>query len=606
MLACEPMSPAFGRLKGSAAMMFPLVLAVGCLAPVIAVIRAPLTDACAVHGLKALQYASFEGRLDLRSNPIWNELSETSPLISWLTALTMQLFGSAADAGLYAASCLAAILLVLASFALGRRLGGDYLGVVAALMISVHPLMLHGARVPNPQSISLLLMVLAGVVIVGHWQKGSTLVSKRLLLAGAAFGLLIIGGGAVSLAAIVVFFLDGAVLNIAAEHQRRQERGGDRPQFMHRITLQSLVVVILLGLIVGGWQIALESSQQGAIFWQQWLEPFVAQHLRKAHSRWGFVDFWSELTGWSGPLLGLSVVGLATIVRDLTAAVDDPARRHRSLLLSWTIVGVFCWWKATRSADLDQSQILIWEAFLTAPLVFSAGIGWIEIAERRVPSLMAVLVFPLTLANLGVFAFFAEEGTNRSILGMNEWSLFQHPWAFMVVVVIVGWASARLIRRGDVNCRRALATSLGALALLHFWWGTLLPRAADSSLRELRELQASLAKISDVRQISFAGLTPRGDFSNSVPPARLVFAVARQCPHARIELARSWDEAVVPDQPSIDAQSAGTQLVVGWTPRGTIRTLPSEALLKLATPPILFDNLDVVVYLRDGNAAASQ
>src|SRR5689334_9754505 len=132
-LAVDRARPLFPVLRTAAAAMFPLAVTLAFLPALYAVAYRPSTAEGALQGLEGLRIlsvtrgsettfpASFAQLETLRFQP---------PLMSWLTALCMNLFGAGTEAALVASSYLCTVGLVLAGYALGRRLGGEYLGLV--------------------------------------------------------------------------------------------------------------------------------------------------------------------------------------------------------------------------------------------------------------------------------------------------------------------------------------------------------------------------------------------------------------------------------------------------------------------------------------------
>ncbi|HTI51875.1 MAG TPA: glycosyltransferase family 39 protein, partial [Planctomycetaceae bacterium] len=174
-LAVEPPEPLFPSLRHAEAMA-PLVVVLAFLPTLYAVAYRTLTEAGARQGLVALQCLAAENLdefIDPAMSAVPTPLAFQPLLMSWLTALALRLFGVGQAAGHVSSAYLCTAGLILAAYILGRRLGGDRLGLFSALLLAFNPHVLRLAQEPIPQSAAALFAVLAMAGTVAHWQKSS-------------------------------------------------------------------------------------------------------------------------------------------------------------------------------------------------------------------------------------------------------------------------------------------------------------------------------------------------------------------------------------------------------------------------------------------------
>src|SRR5262249_20533809 len=103
------------------------------------------------------------------------------------------------------------------------------------------------------------------------------------------------------------------------------------------------------------------------------------------------------------PLLGMSLLGFVTIFRDRFRQDDDPARQHRGLLVVWVVVALPAWLISRGFLDTDAPFVRTWETLLAIPLVITAALALIEIAERRINFSIALVFGLLSVAGTAIY-----------------------------------------------------------------------------------------------------------------------------------------------------------------------------------------------------------
>jgi 4-amino-4-deoxy-L-arabinose transferase-like glycosyltransferase len=605
-LAAEPSRPLF-PLFSAAEAMYPLVVVLAFLPALYAVVHSHLTDSGALQGLAGLRILA-SGEIGAGDAPAEFERLDRQrfqpPLMNWLTAAGLKSLGIGSAAGLAASSYLCTVGLLLAAYALGRRLGGEKLGLMAVLLLAFHPLILEGAQQPTPQSATALFALLTLAGVVTHWQKSSSITSYQLLLAGISLGLCLLAGGPVAL--VLFGIMATYILVWKIETRWRKTRSGtvwDRSQFSRRTAIRSATVLAATAFALAGWQVLLFSSRFGAEFWMQWLVPAGdrASALIPDGKLSRLSAAWLKINLLAVPIWGLTCVGLFAVLRDVWHGHEDPARRHRLILFPWIVIALGAWVCEGGLNSADDPSLNTWAALLVIPLVMAAALGLIEIAERRVGFTTAVVAGLFTLVDMAIFAGRSPDvpagdtglaaGLSRAAIGNSS--------VITLSALLAGLGIARFASASEPRRRIVLAGLLATIVLSNCWWGASTIRHAAASDREIDDLRAGLSRLSRVGRFTFVAPLRGVRSLPEQPPVRLVYGLASLWPNARFNFADSWEDAISPTGFEPNTAAAGATAYVAWSPRGLIRGTAPDPSLKSAATSFIFQGLEVVVYVRD-------
>ena len=657
-LAAEPARPLF-PLLGHADAMIPFVVVLAFLPPLYAVANRTLTEQGAWLGLAGLKCLAVADPSELFAAPALLSFGDRSPeailesslepslepgqpfrfqppLMTWLTALAMNGFGVGNAAGLVAAAYLCTAGLLIASYILAKRLGGERLGLITVLLLAFNPQILRGAQEPVPQSAAALFALLALAGLLVHWQKSSAFVSYPLLLAGIALGTCLMAGGPVAIAVVVIVLVYVLCWKFEAWQRDRSGIVWDRSQFSRRTAVRSTLVLAATGFALTGWTVLLPGSRYGGEFWSEWLRgpavAAVASHLASGltpemgPSRSAFFAAVCELNRLAVAVFSLSLLGLAAIVRDFWRAEEDPGKRHAGILLVWVAVALLAWLLLGGPASGGAPIINVWETLLAIPLIIAAAMGMIEIAERRIGFLLSLAVGLAALADAALWGRQGLAGADRE----NKMTDFTDTggWGLGLIVPLAvaaaGIALATFARASEKRRRFVLSGILLAIVLTNCWWGAFAVRRTNSGDRELDDLRAGLSKLPHVDRCTFValsspsrtspsrtslalsasshasrGLASRGQAASSQPPAELIYTLASLWPKSAINFAGSWESAMRSAGPEAALAEPGVAVFIAWSPRGRGRGTAPDTILKTATAPFLFHGLEVVAYVRD-------
>jgi 4-amino-4-deoxy-L-arabinose transferase-like glycosyltransferase len=650
-LAAEPARPLF-PLLGHADAMIPFVVILAFLPPLYAVANRTLTEQGAwlgLAGLKCLAVAdpselfdasAFHSFGDRSSDATLESAPEPSldpvqpyrfqpPFMTWLTALAMNGFGIGNAAGLVAAAYFCTAGLLIASYILAKRLGGERLGLITVLLLAFNPQILRGAQEPVPQSAAVLFALLALAGLLVHWQKSSAFVSYPLLLAGIALGICLMAGGPVTLAVMAIVLVYVLCWKFEAWQRDRTGIVWDRSQFSRRTALRSALVLAATGFALAGWSVLLPGSRYGGDFWNEWLRgPAIAAAAsdltsgltpdvtsEMGPSRSSFIAAICELNRLAVAVFSLSLLGMAAIIRGFWRAEEDPARRHAGILLVWVAVALLAWLLLGGPLAGRGPIINVWETLLAIPLIIAAAMGMIEIVERRVGFLLSLAFGLAALADSAVWGRQGLAGANwenqqGEISETRGWAL----GLFVVLAVAAAGITLTAYARASEKRRRiVLSGMLLAIVIVNCLWGAITVRRTNTGDRELDDLRAGLSKLTQVDRCTFVALSSPGRSSSgsltprssprraapSQPPAELIYTLASLWPKSTISFAQSWESAMRSSGSEAALPRSGVAVFIAWSPRGRGRGTAPDTILKTATAPFLFHGLEVVAYVRD-------
>jgi 4-amino-4-deoxy-L-arabinose transferase-like glycosyltransferase len=588
--------------------MVPLVIVLAFLPALYAIHHRTLTEAGAwegLAGLRCMDARNLAEFVDTAALDPANPYRFQPPLMTWLTEIGMRLGGAGTVAGSLAAAYLCTAGLIVAGYVLARRLGGELLGLITAGLLAFNPVVLEGAQEPVPQSAACLFAVLAVAGAVAHWQKSPVVTSYQLLLGGLSLGACLLAGGSVSLAVLLILLLYVVWWKADAWLRRRLRLSRERSPFSRRPAIRSLVVLAATAFAVGGWHVLLMSNRYGAEFWKSWwtIPPAALAASQLAGRAWLLDTAW-EFNRLALPLLGMSLVGIVTIVRDLIRAEDDPARQHRGLLVVWIAVALPAWLISRGFLDGDAPSVRTWEVLLAIPLVITAALALIEISRRRIGFFISLAFGVLALAGTALFVdqWLTGAATGDEIPIFPGLHLSPRGAAILVVIAAAGFALARFAFGQDAPRRIVLTAILAVIIAANCVWGALAVRRTSAGDRELEGLRSGLARMNSVNRVArstFVDLTPPTAVESVELPAQLVFLVASQWPGAAIGRTESWEEAASESNPRAIRDEETATVFIAWSPRGRVRGVAPPADLKLAAPPFTYHGLEVNAYLRE-------
>jgi 4-amino-4-deoxy-L-arabinose transferase-like glycosyltransferase len=262
--------------------------------------------------------------------------------------------------GASAPSALAAVVLCILVFLIGKRLDGKWLGFFAAVMLATVPYFMKQSRTCRPDALFACYLALAVLAYIRAKENGNW-----YYLAGAALGCAVMTKQIAALIGIIIIAIDMAVSG-----RWREFRGGGAWR-----------AVSLLLILTVPWHIGMLAQYGGNFVEGYFLYPLRSIILSDYSAKsW---SFYLKGLGKFLPWILLVPVGLVFLVREFRRE-----RRHR-LVIIWTLValGIFL---ITRTKRL-------WYLFpALPPLVLVAALPLARLLSerwRRFAAFIVLLVF---------------------------------------------------------------------------------------------------------------------------------------------------------------------------------------------------------------------
>jgi 4-amino-4-deoxy-L-arabinose transferase-like glycosyltransferase len=602
-LAQEPARPLFPLLS-RAEVMFPLVVVLAFLPALYAVDNRTLSEAGAwegISGLNCLGAQSLGEFVDPAAGDPEHPFPYQPPLMSWLTAIGMKLLGTERPAGVLVPVYLCTAFLIIAGYVLGRRIGGEQFGLVAAVLMALNPQLLAGAQEPLPQSLACLLAMLSLAGVVAHWQKSSGILSYQLLLGGIALGFCLLAGGPLALAILLIVLAYVACWKLDVRFRGPAGPVRERSQFTRRTAFRATAVLAVTAFALGGWNVLFMSSRYELDFWEGWLNggmtPPVDPVLQEGPA--GFLDHLRELAALVRPLFGIALLGIVGIVRDWWRAEEDPARHHRGLLLVWVAVALVIYFLIQGRLDPESPAFKMWELLLAVPLVMSAALGFIDIAERRIGFVPAMVFGTLALADIVLMAGdgFSHRKSESALFSLGGVRLVVLDAISLTALAAGLLCAVRHARKSDRRKRVVLTVMLAAIGIAATLWGAVEVRRTADGDRELDELRSGMARLPRTNECTFVALASPGTSLALRPPPQVVFVIGSVWPAARMYYARSWEDAAQQAPPEMASPEA-QPLFLAWSLRGSLRNAVPAANLRSVSPPFHYRDLEFAAYVR--------
>lgn len=602
-LASDPKRPLFPLVRQAQAMA-PLVIVLAFLPSLYAIENRTLSENGAWQGLVSLRCAtaaSAAEAVDPASLDPEQPFRFQPPLMTWLTALGMRTFGVGTAAGLVTAAYLCTAGVIVAGYVLGRRLGGEPLGLVTAALLATHPQILEGAQEPALPAVVALFAMLAMAGAVAHWQKSSALVSYQLLLGGLALGMCLLAGGPIALAVVAILIAYALFWKLDAARRKRAGFALDSTRFSRRTAIRSLIVLAATGFALGGWHALLMSTRHGQDFWEGWFAVGAPISAATDSSKRAVWDALGELNALAAPLAGLGVLGIFGIVREMASREEDSAPAHRALLLVWIAAALLFWFWCRIALGPGAPATAVWKTLLVIPLMIAAALGLIGIATRRVGFWPALIAGALSLVD--TMLLLESRGRRAPALispgessGTESLVLAVVLAALLLAALGVSVATSPTSR--DARRRFILSGLIFVLAFAQVSVCALTVRHGSRRDRELDELRNGLTRLNDVSDWVFVAPSPGGQAVSGQPPAQLRFTLEGLRPQAITRPETSWEKALA-DAPVAAPGPKRSVVFVTWSPRGRLRSATPPPELRSVAAPFLYGGLEVAAYVRE-------
>ncbi len=493
-LSREPARPLFPILDRAKAIR-PLVLLLAAI-PFVNVMEGPaLRESDSIWGLKAstihaatnwsqMLSPTFEG-----PGQAWQW---SPPLGSWLTALSMMVFGHGNVFGLFAISGAATMLLVLALFRLVCCLSDERHGIIAVCLLATAWPVLQMARNAAPESVGCLFCVIAIWSFVSHLIKHAhQVITLRLLASGVFLGLSVLAAGSYS---VVISGILAVFLICLANPNHCVAKNGSHSFWKG---LASFAIVVVLAFAVGGWWIVIMRSRLGTPFWSEWwngiyVPPLTGEvRVEPLSVTQSLVSAAKLITTELSFVVGLTIGGAVRAVIELgrgfywrgssdsnenpTAGLFEIEKKAESrprsksglglclLLVIWILVSGTYLVLLVRAGSTTSLAVESSVHFLALPSLLLAAVTCLRIIDRTITSyeVAAILV-----ASLLSFVW-----TNTTEIGI-QMRAFGNVWTMALLftgAIALPFCLAVFARRNVRRERRCMQITLAFIVVCSLW-----------------------------------------------------------------------------------------------------------------------------------------
>lgn len=617
-LSSSPKKSLFPVLSRAEAMA-PLIVLLALIPPLYVLANRTLTPLDALWGLKAVMVSASDSAgtwidpASTREGAREIPLKYQPPLSTWLVAGVMSLTGTERPLALVLCSFLATAGLIALVFGLADRLRGPQYAWWTTCLVAFSGPILQGAQTPAPVSLTLAFAVAACWGFLAHCQDHKRLYSLPLAGAGLAWGLCLLTGGPVALVIVAVLLCSVLSQSQESKTSKKLDAGKSRRAWKGRPALESLGVMVGVGLVIGGWWMLWLLVRHGTEFLQGWftggnivpdvdrLELGLGRQLLRDASQMG------------GTLSGLIVLGLGFALWSLRNPADKSQRNSLAFLLAWSLCGAVVWLGLRAAAHSPNAFAAVWRGFCLIPMALLASLAIEQIGSRRIGYFRVFLAMCLTLVLLLLIP--VEVGFGLVDSGRPLWPsvslvferifvpessrLFVQFLRFLFlgsIATVVCWGVWRILHRNDIRQRVFLGTCLGLVVVMHGVIGFLAVRQTtldDRALATLRK-ENDPALHPDVNVVRWSIVSPEKS------PLSLRFVLASIWPRVEFyETDSFWDPKLT--RGLIEGQGeSGTHIIVDWsdrdsrTPTLRLKDEASDAhvvdFTPIGTPQILWDH----------------
>ena len=580
-LASDPRTRLFPSLRG-ASVFGPLVVLTAMIPCLAAVLGAELGDTAAGWGLRALDVASaidIKEWLEPGRSGLGSGYAYQPPLSSWLLALTAPNLGSDQLGSWRVLSLVLECFAVWAVYLLGRRLDGASFGLVAALILCGHPVMLRLATQTGPAALGILLIVIAVWGFLGHLEGPPQLVSMRMLAGAVAWGLALLAVGPVAAVLFIPMLIHAWLLHEGNHHEGNHQalrRTVPVRLWQFWLGMRTLTVFVITALSFSAWWQLMMLANHGGDFWFAWWSGQVTMNVPADSPG----SCWREWLAQNSFLCGWLLLGLISVVRELSQPTSEMARRRCQFVLAWWLTTLLARILFDMSGLRRSVQIDAWDAMFLVPTALLAawGVKAFVLRQTRLAGEAVLIAVPL---------------------GLSVWRVSHHPWlglaafaAGLMVIALLPVIAPR-VRAGarrftERNWRQLIRAAFVVLFAGHMAAGLVeFPRPSTES-HSLTELRKRIAPVTAVSRVTLMTL-------NAPVPESLLFVLRSRWPAAQFVLAGSRDGKSVRDEAAV---APAHELVIEWTQREVRITneLPADRQATAIGDPLRFRERRLMIY----------
>ena len=538
---------------------FAPLIAVCCILPAFQLLTNPgLNELASMWGLRSLAVANStttKSVLEPGINETGQPLIFQPPAAGWLNGFVVWVIGSSHPLSTSLISLIATGASIWLVTRCAWRIGGATTALISALLMCSHPLVLESAMVPTNCAVGLCLMLASMFCFQRYLEQGQSLVSLNLFGSGVLFGVSLLAMGPIAFSVPLIFFLLGL---ISPPRPRSISELTNNTRVMGTPALRSILILVVVGLLFGGWWEVMMFQQYGNSFWRAWWTSLPKECLQPEESDWRtdvcpfLQQSWCEWLSQSAMLMGWLLIGLHRCWQESRDKTGGLSRRSYEYLLLWwsfLFVGRVI---VEIAGSMTATNTLVWNVALLTPSILLAALGIASLIERKVSSsvecALIVLVAGLTVSRLTMSYTSGLFGALLTIAMLA----FGPKLASATSFSNTGWTEAgwRQLLRSTVYF-----SLLGCLSA-----GLDSQNQVSPEVHRMAVLKSRLEVLPEVQRISLIA-------SRDPIPVALRYILRSRWPQAELVTTEGWDAGLTKamDQERLKPQSRF--LVLEWTRR---------------------------------------
>ena len=538
---------------------FAPLIVVCCILPAFQLLTNPgLNELASMWGLRSLAVANsttIESILEPGINETGQPLIFQPPAVGWLNGFVVWLIGPSHPLSSSLVSLIATGAAIWLVTRCAWRIGGANTALISALLMCSHPQVLESAIVPTNCAFGLCLMLASMFSFQRYLEQGQSLVSWNLFNSGVLFGVSLLAIGPIAFSVPLIFFLLGL---ISPPRPRSINELTNNTRVLGSPALGSILILVVVGLLVGGWWEVMMLKQYGNSFSRAWWTCLPKECLEPGESDWRtdvcplLHQSWREWLSQSAMLLGWLLVGVHRCWQESrNSSVALSRRSYEYLLLWWSVLFVGRMIVEVTGA-MTVTNTLVWNIALLAPTILLAALGIGSLIERKVSShtesLLIVLVAGLIVSRLTMSYASGLIGAVPTATMLVFGPLLASAMSF----TNTGWSEAgwRQLLRFTVY-----ASLLGCLSA-----GLDTRNHPSDDVHRMAVLKSRLELLPEVQRISLIA-------SREPIPVALMYILRSRWPQAELVTSEGWDAGLTAAMDKERQMPQSRFLVLEWTRR---------------------------------------
>lgn len=556
----------------------PLIFVAACLPALMALPEWHPDDLAAIWRLRALSLSvedSWQGTLVPGRMFVTPEAYSQPPGVCWLQGWLIHRLPEARDVIPVLVSAISTVMVVLLLARLAQVICGARVVLWCVLIASLDSRLVGIARSAGPEALGMVCVMATTLELLKHLndRAAGNIWSWSMFWASFAWGLGLLIAGPMMLP-VPLLALTASLFPVSENIER--------VPYTRRRAISAAAVLLVLGLLLAGWQVLPTLAGSGGRSPLAWMTSRMRpwDEGTPATSLW---TRWGHIGGARAPLVIWIVVGWRELCLRWWRARHDVERQRLQWILAWWLMAFALRMACEIWTDRSQQTTRLWEAFLLVPELLLVSLGIDAAIHRSATGLWLSLGIALAIGG-------AVAGiSHRFVIGISVVVLS------FVICSMTPYARQALRRSSRGGWRESdKRLILQTLLLITFaeqltWstWGIAQYRQRQDRLPTFVSQLAGQQMI-DRTIVLAPGL--------ALPPT-LEYVLRSTAPRAGFVVRNKWDPALLESLPPTDPRPQQC-LLVEWSHRDSRTQLESNTgwALEPVTDAIRFRGFRLVAY----------